>query len=379
MKEVEQITDNNIVTDFDEKLTPNEIREIVNKDFKIGNNSNPYTCTINQKEIKLFIKQITYLGHPHLEFKKRIQISKGWQIGLSEENAYLMGVYKYKDTIIYTLFDKTNFITRLTNNSSAHVSTFDLLNAQQEGIFTKKDIRGNIITCVRRDLIQYVLSKIVNNESILSQEILLFENFKLTLKAFYHGIECYSELISKNYRNKFQPEWFGFYLEYKFEDFLENNPNFKSICFYQSKKSKDDIDLDLNFNNEYLGDLKTHSNESSAILGNDTANVNKALQKYGKLWYIVFNHNTFRDSDYEFEVSVFWNTVQKKEDLMSYSQKMKNKIQLTDFMILEVNDYNNKYLSVFNQGINSNKLPRKPKIKIDKKMINNFLIYSSRF
>jgi len=379
MKKIEQISEHNIVTDFDEKLTPNEIRGILKTDFEILNESNPYTCIVNQKEIKLFVKQITYLGHPHLAFKKRIQISKGWQVGLSEENAYLLGIYKYKDTILYTIFDKKNFVTRFTNNSSAHVSTFDLLNAQQKGLFTKQDIRGNIITCVRKDLINYVLSKIVSNESILSKEILLFEDFKLTLKSFYHGIECYSELISKNYRNKFQPEWFGFFLEYKFENFLEENPNYKSICRYQSKKSKNDIDLDLNFNNEFLGDLKTHSNESSAILGNDTGNINKALKKYGKLWYIVFNHNTFRDSENNYEVTIFWNTSQKKVNLKSYSKKMKNKIELTDFMILEINSYNYKYLSVFNQGINSNKLPREPKIKIDKKMINNFLIYSSKF
>jgi hypothetical protein len=379
MKEIEQIYENNIVTDFDEKLTPNEIRGILKTDFELLNKSNPYTCIVNQKEIKIYVKQITYLGHPHLAFKKRIQISRGWQIGLSEENAYLMGVYKYKDTILYTLFDKKNFVTRVTNNSSAHVSTFDLLNAQQKGIFTKQDIRGNLITCVRKDLINYVLSKIVSNESILSQEILLFEDFKLTLNSIYQGIECYSELISNNYRNKFQPEWFGFFLEFKFENFLEENPNYKSICWYQSKKSRNDIDLDLNFNNEFLGDLKTHSNESSAILGNDTVNINKALKKYGKLWYIVYNHNTFRDSDNNFEVTIFWNTEQKKDNLMSYSKKMKNRIELTDFMILEINEYNNKYLSVFNQGINSNKLPREPKIKIDKKMINNFLIYSSKF
>jgi len=379
MKKIEQISEHNIVTDFDEKLTPNKIRGILKVDFEILNESNPYSCIVNQKEIKLFVKQITYLGHPHLAFKKRIQISRGWQVRLNEENAYLLGIYKYKDTILYTIFDKKNFVTRFTNNSSAHVSTFDLLNAQRKGLFTKQDIRGNIITCVRKDLIKYVLSKIVSNENILSKEILLFEDFKLTLKSFYHGIECYSELISKNYRNKFQPEWFGFFLEYKFENFLEENPNYKSICRYQSKKSKNDIDLDLNFNNEFLGDLKTHSNESSAILGNDTGNINKALKNYGKLWYIVFNHNTFLDSKYNYEVTNFWNKSQKKNNLMSYSKKMKNKIELTNFMILEINNYNYKYLSVFNQGINSNKLPRKPKIKIDKKTINNFLIYSSKF
>lgn len=379
MKKIEQIIGDHIVTDFDERLTPLKIRDILKTDFNLLNKSNPYICIVNQKEIKLFVKQITYLGHPHLAFKKRIQISKGWQIGLREENAYLIGIYKYKDTLLYTIFDKKNFITRITNNSSAHVSTFDLLNAKKKGIFTKQDIRGNVITCVRNDLINYVLSRIVAKESILSQEILLFEDFKGTLNSFYHGIECYSELILKNYRNKFQPEWFGFYLEYKFENFLDENPNYKLICWYQSKKSKDDIDLDLNFNNEFLGDLKTHSNETSAILGNDKTNIYKALKKYGKLWYIVFNHNTFRDSDKDYEVTIFWNTQQNKDNLMSYSKKMKNSIELTDFMILEINEYNQKYLSNFNQGINSNKLPREPKIKIDRKMINNFLIYSSKF
>lgn len=379
MKKIEQILEHNIVNDFDERLTPNEIRDILKADLEILNKSNPYTCIVNQKEIKIYVKQITYLGHPHLAFKKRIQISRGWQIGLKEENAYLMGVYKYKETILYAIFDKKNFVTRVTNNSSAHVSTFDLLNAQQKGIFTKKDIRGNVITCVRKDLIKIVFSKIVSNESILCQEILLFENFKLSLNSIYHGIECYTELISNNYRNKFQPEWFGFFIEFKFEKFLEENSNYKSICWYQSKKSKNDIDLDLNFNNKFLGDLKTHSNESSAILGNNIKNINMALEKYGKLWYIVFNHNTFRDSENNFEVTIFWNEQQKKDNLMSYSKKMKNRIELTDFMILEINEYNKKYLSVFNQGINSNKLPREPKIKIDKKMINNFLIYSSKF
>lgn len=148
MKKIEQIIGDRIVTDFDERLTPLKIRDILKTDFNLLNKSNPYICIVNQKEIKLFVKQITYLGHPHLAFKKRIQISKGWQIGLREENAYLIGIYKYKDTLLYTIFDKKNFITRITNNSSAHVSTFDLLNAKKKGIFTKQDIRGNVITCV---------------------------------------------------------------------------------------------------------------------------------------------------------------------------------------------------------------------------------------
>lgn len=379
MKKIEQVNNVEIIEDFDESLSVRDIKDILSRDLNISNNSNPFICSLNGKEIHLFVKQVTYLGHPHLSFKKRIQISKGWQLSLRDENSYLLGIYKYKETIIYTFFDKTNYINRITNNSSAHVSTFDLLSAQQKGIFTKKDLRGNIISTIRREFINNFLQKVVNNEHILSNEIILFENFKQTLRKEYHGIFCYTEMIEKNYINRFQPEWFAFYLEYKFANFLELNPDYKRICNYQSNKSKGSIDLDLNFNNEYFGDLKTHSNDTGAILGNDKNNIERAISLYGKLWYIVFNHDTYKDSEYEYEVTRFWNTVLKKEDLMSYSLKMKNNIVFTDFLILEINNYNITYLSLFKQGLNSNGLPREHKYKIDKKMISNFLIYSSRF
>lgn len=379
MRKIEQVYGDSIITDSDERLSPKDIREIVNQDIPISQEKNPYQCVINGKLIQLYIKQITYLGHPHSAFKKRIQISRGWQIGLRESNAFLLGVYKYRGTVIYTIFDTTQYVNRITNNSSAHVSTFDLLNAQEKGVFTKRDIRGNLITCVRRGLFTSVLGKLVEREDILSPEILLFNHFKNTLQKEYDGISCYKEMISNSYRNMYQAEWFGFFLEYQFELFLNSNPNYKSICRYQSEKFKEAIDLDLNFNNEFFGDLKTHSNASNAILGNDKSNIESALEHYKKIWYVVFNHNTFKDEDYGYEVTLFWNQQQGKEDPMSYSKRMKHHVELTDFMILEINRYNEKYLSVFNQGLNSNGLPREPKIKINKNSINNFLIFKSPF
>ena len=59
---------------------------------------------------------------------------------------------------------------------------------------------------------------------------------------------------------------------------------------------------------------------------------------------------------------------------MSYSKKMKNNITFTDFKILEINNYNKGYLSIFKQGVNSNSKSREPKIKINNSDINNFLI-----
>lgn len=379
MTRIEQIDKGNIILDFDEKLSVKDIYNILSENLEVENDKNPFICNIDGVKITLLVKHITYLGNPHKIFKKRIQISRGWQELLKNENTFLLGVYKYKETIIFTYFDKENFIKRITNNSSAHTSTFDLLKAYENGSFTKKDIRGNLITTIRQDKIKNFLKSLIKKEDTYSKEVLLFEDFKRNLRHKYHGKECYQEMIKANYSHKFQPEWVGFFLEYKFQNFLNNDISRKLICQYQSNKKKGTIDLDLNFNDEYLGDLKAHSNDSGAILGNDTENVNKALELYGKLWYIVFNHNTEKDDKYDFEVTKFWNSTQKKQDLMSYHKKMKNNIIFTDFKILEINNYNKQHLSAFNQGKNSNQKERKPKIKISNKVINNLLIYHSDF
>jgi len=379
MAQIEQINNGKIIIDSDEKITKNQFFSILKSTFEVLSTKNPYEVKIDNSIIKLHAKQVTYLGNPHRSFKKRIQLSEGWGESLKNENSFLIGLYKYKSTLMYVFFDKANFLNRKTNNSSAHVSTFDLLNAFENGIFTKKDIRGNIITVVKNELAYDFLNKLVNRKVKIANEIILFEDFKNSLNSKYNGITCYSEMIKDNYKNKFQPEWVGFFLEYKFEIFLNKNPELKLICNYQSNKKRGEIDLDLNFNNKYYGDLKAHSNESTAILGNDKSNINKALNIYNKIWYIVFNHETKKDKDFSFEVTKFWNESQNKEDLMSYSKKMKNKITFTDFKILEINNYNKQYLTDFKQGMNSNGLPRETKIKIDKSSIDNFLIYNGFF
>lgn len=379
MKQIEQVLNNKIVIDYDEILSKSQIIETLKQDFNISNNNNPYKCTIKNKEINLFVKQITYLGNPHLDFKKRIQLSKGWETELKNENSFLVGLYKYKLTLIYVFFDKKNFLNRSLNNSSAHISTFDLLKASQSKIFSKTDIRGNLITAVCGDFALSYLEKLITNEDISNPEIELFETFKTTLQQKYSGLECYSEMIKNNFKNKFQPEWAGFFLEFKFQDFLNKNPNLQLICSLQSNKKKGEIDLDLNFNNQFLGDLKAHSNTVTALLGNDKSNIELALRIYNKIWYVVFNHDTQKDSEKKYEVTHFWNKQQNKNNLMSYSEKMKNNITFTDFKILEINTYNQQYLSDFNQGKNSNGLERAIKIKIDKKHINNFLIHYSVF
>lgn len=379
MKQIEQIKNGLVIFDYDEKLSNEDKFNLINKDFKVKNSNNPYLVDFNGKEFLLFVKQITYLGNPHSAFKKRIQLSKGWNESLKQENAFLIGIYKYQDTFLYVHFDKKNFIERQTNNSSAHVYTYDLLKAIEDGIHTRIDIKNNVINIIRQDKITDYFDTLLNVGQVLSKEIQLFEHFKNSLNKKYNGIESYKEMIEFNHNNKYQPEWPGFYLEYKFIRLLNTFPEYKQICQFVSNKKNGDLDFDLNFNENYLGDLKAHTNGTGGILGNDKISVDRAIAKYNKLWYVVFNHNTNKDKDNNYVVTNYWNIAQGKENLKSYGDKMKHSIEFTDFEILEFNKFNIHHLTEFKQGINSDGNKRAPKIKINKKEIPHFLIYKSIF
>ena len=192
------------------------------------------------------------------------------------------------------------------------------------------------------------------------------------------GIDCYREMIENKYNNKFQPEWPGFYLEFKLEKYLNENHKTDIIRYWHNKK-KGDIDLDLYFPKLGIyGDLKTHSLNSRAIQGNDYETIMKLIDKQS-IYYVVCGHETEKDKNHDFVVTEFWNKAQNKTDLHSYGNKMKYSIKITKYYILELNKYNKKYLEIFKQGKNSDGKPREPKIMIPEKNIENFIVHIVEF
>ena len=184
-------------------------------------------------------------------------------------------------------------------------------------------------------------------------------------------------MIEADYRNKYQPEWPGFFLEYSFENYLKANA-LTGVIRYAQDKSKGGIDLDLYFPRiEMYGDLKAHSSNSKAIQGNDWDTVLSLVNSPARdnhIYYIVAEHDTYKDSDYGYAVTFYWNKMQGKEDLMSYHKRMKNNVELTHAYIFDINADNQKYLSKFRQGINSNGKPREPKIMIDQENFSHFVL-----
>ena len=97
------------------------------------------------------------------------------------------------------------------------------------------------------------------------------------------------------------------------------------------------------------------------------------------IYYIVANHETEKDKDHDYMVTKYWNSQQNKNDLMSYSNKMKYSVRIKSYYVLELNKYNKKYIDIYHQGKNSDGTPRNPKISISIKNINNFLVHVINF
>lgn len=382
----EQINENlEIIMDYGEILSKDELVEILLSNFPHTENKDGVLYGEKEgKKFCIYFKNISYLGIPHPFFKKRIQIGDNFK-KIYKENTkqgiqtLLLGVYKYKSTLLFADFDITMYATNKSHNSSAHIYTIDLKNGLLFGVVQKEDVRKNLITVFTPDNVErYLTSKIVGGVDLRLEFIAILDDFYSSLAKEWNGISCYQEMIDAGFNNAYQPEWPGFYHEFKLQEYLKNHPTITALQYKQNKK-KGEIDLDLFFPqaNTY-GDLKAHSNDSGGIQGNDWDTVMSVIEKKS-IYYVVVNHDTERDRDHDNEVTIYWNQQLGKKDLHSYANKMKHSVRLTSYYVLEINKGNAEFLDEFKQGHNSNGDPRQKKIQINKKNLDKFLIYQKDF
>lgn len=410
---VEQVTkDGVIIEDYDQSLSTSVIFDKFSKYFsrieKYSNDKRIYVGEYKGEKYAIRCKNVTYLGNPHPHFKKRIQISDDlyefYRIAVSmKAKPLLMGIYSYKDNTLFVEFRIDTYIEKKAHNSSAHVYVSDLAAATEDGFFQKTDYFGNKVTVFRPDLVdvflnevfeetspEYYLSEVEKRDDGEKAEILnkyatiykqsiipKIKNFFENEKKDWYGIDCYKEMIAADYKNKFQPEWVGFFLEFEFDKYITNN-ELTGLVRYEQNKKKGGIDLDLFFPTiESFGDLKAHSEESRGIQGNDWKTVFDIINKRDEkshIYYIVCEHSTEKDNIHDYEVTKFWNTAQNKDNLMSYASKMKNNVRLKRVYFLDINSSNCEYISMFKQGVNSNGKPREPKIMIEQDNLKYFVI-----
>lgn len=341
----------------------------------------------------LLKKQVTHLGKPWPSFKKRIQIPSSWlrvhahavADGLQPR---FLGIYQYEDVVIFVDFDPTFYVQRQVNNSSAHISTNDLHQAQVFGVFGRRDSSGNRLTSVRADVFgEYILGV----RRVRDDRLAVFEKFN---KEIFTGqrleaLDAIREMHVAAWPDAFQGEWPGFYLEYRIASFIRSH-GLTDLVDFQKVKGRGGFDYDLIFPNagevEFFGDLKASSVTSSESPGNDAAGLARCLETYGRFWYVIYEHKTWHSRDNRDRATVDWNRwkqsvgyrSRKPYDPLSYFSRFKEAVLFERMSVLEVNEANFwVVLGNFPQGQQQSGAERALKVMIHKRNIDNFLIYSS--
>ncbi len=396
-------SDLSLEIDFDQTLKPSQIKE---KLIEVLGKENCSEEVIANRKVLIYknddgIKQvllfanISYLGGDgaHPIFKKRMQLQKTFKnvvIEAERKTNYFvrfLGVYHYKSNVVFVDFVKNTYMKKKMNSSAAHVYINDLFQAMKNGIFKKIDRNDNVLYAVKYTKLKDYLNDniVVQNKITKIFDMFTKFNYGFPFGQWLEAIKCVEEMRNKSWSQWAQTEWAGWFLEYKFYHFTQEN-NTESYCKYIRQKGQHDLDFDLWFNEvSFYGDLKSESLSSGAILGNDKESVLEAINTYDKFWYVVYEHDTIKDKDKNFEASEYINQLKldigkwpkgKPYDSHSYGNRLKHSINYTKMYIIEVNRINyGDVLSDFNQGKQPNGDPRNVKVSISKKILDNFIIY----
>lgn len=399
MKKVEQVQKNgNIITDYDQTLTPKQIDSLMKELFEpvLEKDGKQYLL---YKKIGLLACNVTYLGPPHPIYKKRIQLKPYYLDYLAKNSAngiktFYVGIYTYNKTRLFVVFEPSTYAGKKSHNSSAHVYTINLQYAQRAGEFSKIDKFGNKIhVFLTNDFIRFIKKEGGEVLATSYEDMLKVINdyvgaFANKIPSKWNGIDCYKEMVEAKDNNAKQGEWQGWYFEYLFKKYLKEN-KIKEISWHNDKKDSG-IDLDIKFNNKEwtYGDLKAHQLDSS-ILGNSFDSFDAVISHGGTVYYICCVYKAEKDSDHDYQVTKYWDQLRggkyKENDYSDiengYGKRMKYSVTPHHLEVLKIDDVTYSILkkSPFAQGLNSNGTERKPKLQIKKDMIEALTIYTKTF
>ncbi len=340
------------------------------------------------------LKQITYLGNPHPHYKKRAQMPS-WFPDIYDKytkegyNVFFMGVYTYGDNVIMFNFKLDTYSGNKFNNSSAHIMINDIYQATKKGYYKKIDKNKNIIECFKPDMFQNILGNI----GYIDPELTVIDSFNNTFEfnEEINVMKCVPEMVDNNWPDKYQGEWPGFYLEYRYDEYLNRTDN-TSIMQFQKVKDAESYDFDIYFPQaQFYGDLKSSTNEKNVSPGNDKDSLDKYLEGGNKFWYLIYEHDTKLAKNNDDKATIAWNEYRLKTGykklqtdvkngkidwMLSYKNRLKESVTYTGMFVLEINEVNKHLIfKDFNQGHQPDGSKRKGKYMIKKKDIDNFIVY----
>ncbi len=396
VKKSEQITvDKTLVEDYDQPLRiKSEILQVLQewlgeecKIYKYKPRKIVYEYVHDDVREYFLVGSVTYLSKPHPIYKKRFQFKSWFKDFYSEhkndENTKirLIGIYQYNGLVVFVDFNLNDYIGNNINSSAAHVFSNDIYQAAENGLFNKTDSRGNHITTIRSDcFMRYLSGESVSSNTILS----LFEQFNATFpfESWIFADEAISEMKDGNWYQWKGNQWAGWWLEYKIDEFIRNSACENAMIYIGNKKGTGMLDLDLFFRQlDFYGDIKSSDIDKYDAPGNDKKHVLDALRDHGKIWVVMYEHKTRKDSDYAYEMCkkrmTLTGTPYVEGGKISSARVMKHSVKYTRMKIFEINPINmGVVLSNFNQGRQASGAKRKSKFMIKKRQIDNFIVFS---
>jgi hypothetical protein len=398
LRKIDQVLpDGSIVEDFDHSFSVQEISKLYRSLFGQNVVVDGHQVIISNK-VALLTANITYLGGFWESYKKRWQLKSYYpeyveKNGLKHLKTFYIGIYSYKETLLFVVNDPVSHIGKKVHNSSSHIHIFDLQYALKNGSYRKVDKGGNLLTVMTKAnfivFINNIITGVVDQSAEYYDTLIgYFDSFFSTIKKTWNGLDCYREMAKDHDNNAAQPEWCGFYLEYLFKKRLKEVKT--DGILWNSDKKKTGIDLDLRFPkiDWFFGDLKT-DNIDNDVLGNDEKTLDIVIEQHqGKIWYVALRFSKEKDSDHNFEVTKLWDSLRGGKYAASgykdisdrYGKKMKYSITIKSAQILNIDESTYEILKQhpFNQGKNSDEHPRYPKIKINDEIAEAITIYQRK-
>ena len=329
---------------------------------------------------------ITYLSRPHPLFKKRLQLKK-WYKDFYQEyrnklntKIHLIGLYHYDGLIVFVEFAIEDYIARKLNSSAAHVYSNDIYQAVINGCFNKIDRNNNHITSVSSHNFKNYLNGEIKENSLFE----LFRKFNNSF-CFDKWIDAKQAILKMKQGNWYQwkgTEWPGWFLEYEVAGFVSREHCETQMLYIGNIKDASMLDFDLMFPQEhYYGDLKASDISHSEAPGNDQEAVLRAINQCGRLWYVIYEHETIKDINKNNEMAIermgLIGTPYVEGERISYASRMKHSVKFKRMRIYELNRVNmSEALTVFNQGHQPNGSARRPKFLINKQNIDNYVVFS---
>lgn len=364
------------------------------------NNKKLFCYTHGNKKEVLLLAAITYMGGngQHPIYKKRIQLKTWYKDAVDyykndkNANVRFIGLYHYQNNIILTEVMKDSYLSKKMNSSAAHIYTNDLFQAMKEGIFKRVDKNKNEIIAIKyikfKDYLDGNLSTVGND--LFS----IFESFneKFDFGHWLPAMQAIPEMHKGGWNKWKETEWPGWFLEFKIDKFIrEYGLENKILYVGSSHKRAGEFDFDLWFDeSKFYGDLKASDITKKETPGNDQTNFIECINKYDRFWYVIYEHDTIKDSEENnYEATRFRTNYIKDNnewpknkpwDELSYYKRMKNSVKFIKMYIIELNRINfREVLNDFNQGRQPNGGARKPKFKITKNNIENFIVFQQDF